>query len=650
MWLPVEVVFAILPLVVTQNDCDNAFTQAISRKEHPSLDHLTDDIFEAVMKCPSDIECCSDGSFACFDWEYLVCSCGDDCEVYGDCCWSCANKGVGSSSGPVKSSWQCVPLALAGSVAKSVQLVSGCSDTWPSDDEVRSKCERVDASKSAMFFGIPVTSNESLVTYRNGFCALCNYDVLNVTFWEVVEVANNSRLRLEPPGFLMDDFNLRLRRCSKFAPLDTCPDGTSATVTRMCRTYFAPVVEWKAFNDETYYKNAYCAFCNDANFDLLSCLPPEKIQNYTSKDEKISIGTADLSSIFKAVVSNGSCFSVYNGTCYIQDVTYRYINGTEVEATRSSLVRGYLTMVCITVSLICLIFKLVVYVFHKQARSFSSQCTLCLSMTLFFTQLCFLVFNVLNFGKGVCVAAAIVLHYGFLSTSSWTTVLSYDIWKTLIFVRRTSGSCKSFPLYCACGWGSPLLFIAIASALDWTASTSPLSPSYGVPRCFINRKWAHLTFFLLPMISMLLVDVGFYLHTIFTIRKTESQSQKFDFKTNETPSRILLFVKLAFIMGASWLLGLLSGIVDSLFIDCASIVLVGLQGVYLFLGFRDHRHLFRLVSSSSAISGLFSSTRSRSSTLGTLGTTDGAHASHSRLDLAGNHLKVPGHSEAATKQ
>ncbi|CAN8005571.1 unnamed protein product [Ixodes hexagonus] len=648
MWLLVPVILALLPLVVTKNDCDNAFTHAISRKEHPALDHLTDDIFEAVMQCPSDIECCSDGSFSCFDWAYLTCSCSDDCEVYGDCCWNCTNKVVDLSFYPVKSSWQCIRLALAGGLSKSVQLVSGCSETWPSDDEVRSKCERVDASKSGIFFGIPVTSNSSLVTYRNGFCALCNYDVGSVTFWNVVEVANNSKLRLEPPDLLMGDFDKHLRRCSKFAPLDTCPVDTSAMVSKMCRTYFAPLAEWNAFNDEKYYKNAYCALCNRANFDLLSCLPPEKIQNFTTKGPKISIdiNKLDLSSIFRTVGSNETCFSGYNGTCYIQDVTYRYINGTELEATTSSFVRGYLTLVCMLVSLICLMLKLVVYIFHKQYRSFSSQCTLCLSMTLFFTQLGFLIFNVLDFGQNVCVAASIALHYGFLSTSFWTTVLSYDIWKTLILVRRTSGRCKSFPLYSACGWGSPLLFIAIGSALNWAGSSSPLSPSYGIPRCFINRKWAHLAFFLLPMIALLLVDVAFYLHTIFTIRKTESQSQKFDFKTNESPSRILLFVKLAFIMGASWLLGLLSAVVESLLINCASIVLLGLQGVYLFLGFRDHRHLFRLISSSSAISELFSSSRSKSSTLGT---TDGTHTSQNRLDVIGSHLSLEDPPEEGTK-
>ncbi|KAL3223843.1 hypothetical protein MRX96_027150 [Rhipicephalus microplus] len=95
----------------------------------------------------------------------------------------------------------------------------------------------------------------------------------------------------------------------------------------------------------------------------------------------------------------------------------------------------------------------------KEYRTFSSRCTLCLSMTLFFTQLFFLVFNVTNFGRDVCVASSVVVHFGFLSTAFWTTVLSYDIWKTLILVRRPKGSWKSLVRYAFAGWGSPLVVV-----------------------------------------------------------------------------------------------------------------------------------------------------------------------------------------------
>uniref|UniRef100_A0A6M2DC67 Uncharacterized protein n=1 Tax=Rhipicephalus microplus TaxID=6941 RepID=A0A6M2DC67_RHIMP len=52
-----------------------------------------------------------------------------------------------------------------------------------------------------------------------------------------------------------------------------------------------------------------------------------------------------------------------------------------------------------------------------------------------------------------------------------------------------------------------------------------------------------------------------------------------------------LFVKLAFIMGTTWLLGFVGAFVNVLALDIIVIVLIGLQGVYLFFGFKDYEHL-----------------------------------------------------------
>lgn len=622
MLLPVWMFLLLMCSAMAQDECNNTFTQPIPREEHPDLNHLSDDLFNDVMQCPSDLECCVDGSFSCFDWAYLTCSCNDDCDVYGDCCWTCEGRSVAKNAESESSSWKCVNLQFGGSAVKSVYLQSKCSESWPLKDDVRLYCESGYSKGNDAFFGIPVTSNLTLITYRNGFCALCNYDVGSAVFWNAIEPENTTMLVVQPPAFMQQDLHRYLRGCSRFLPVDECPHGTSQRVSGLCHAHFAPVMEWKGMKNQTFYKNAYCALCNKADMDIVMCLPPEKMQNVSIKESKIEIGVdrLDLSSIFRTVDGNDTCFSSYNGRCYIQDVTYRYVNGTLQDETTSQLIRSYLTIACITISLICLAMKLIVYVFNPECRSFSSQCTLCLSMSLFFTQMVYLVFNVLNFGQNTCVAVAVVVHYGFLSTSFWTTVLSYDIWKTLILVRRPSGSRRSFFRYCGFGWGAPLIPVAVASGMNWMMDDSPFSPAYGRPQCFINRKWAHITFFLLPIIVALFIDIGFYVHTVLTIRKTEKQSRKFELKTTETPSRILLFVKLAFIMGVSWILGLLSAWIDTLLIDSISIVFIGLQGVYLFLGFRDHRHLWKLVTSSRFTTGLFNRRRSRSSTIAT---TDG---------------------------
>ncbi|KAL1421901.1 hypothetical protein MTO96_022610 [Rhipicephalus appendiculatus] len=564
--------------VSQQQECNGTFKRPARPEDHPAFSDLGRDQFQSITNCPADIDCCEDGTFSCYNWTYLTCSCREDCEEFGDCCWNCENKSVDVDLASLNTSrWACTSLDLEGGATKNVFLSSRCNSLWPVQDDVRDRCEDADFNPSDMFFKIPVTSRRSRVTHRNAFCAFCNYDLDEVIFWEVAVVGSRKEHKLRPPRFISANFDRYMRQCSRLPLIGDCPVQTNSTVTQKTTTTLR--VEVKI---------------------------------------SISLPDLDLSSIFRTVDRNSTCFSSYNGVCYIEQVTYRYANVSTPNPNTATLIRGYLTIVCISVSLICLVLKLVVYLMSKEYRTFSSCCTLCLSMTLFFTQLFFLVFNVTNFGRDVCVAASVVVHFGFLSTAFWTTVLSYDIWKTLILVRRPKGNWKSLVRYAFAGWGSPLVVVGVASILNWTKGDSPLSPSYGSSRCFINKKWSHVAFFLAPMLALLFVDIGFYLHTVFTIRRTESQSKKFDFKANEKPSRILLFVKLASIMGVSWLLGLVSGLVNSLLMDCVSIVFIGLQGVFLFFGFRDHRHVSQMVSSSSSlVTGLLSYSRSRSSTTAT---------------------------------
>ncbi|KAH8041043.1 hypothetical protein HPB51_013703 [Rhipicephalus microplus] len=219
-----------------------------------------------------------------------------------------------------------------------------------------------------MFFRIPVTSLRSRVTHRNAFCAFCNYDLDEVVFWEVAVVGSRREHKLRPPAFISANFDRYMRQCSQLPLIGDCPVETNSTVTRSCWAFYAPVIE--EASGSTYYKNAYCARCHGANLTATSCLPPEKTTTTLRVEVKVSISLPDLdlSSIFRTVDRNSTCFSSYNGVCYIQQVTYRYANASTSNPNTAILIRGYLTIVCISVSLICLVLKLVVYLMSKEYR------------------------------------------------------------------------------------------------------------------------------------------------------------------------------------------------------------------------------------------------------------------------------------------
>ncbi|KAH7952016.1 hypothetical protein HPB52_016868 [Rhipicephalus sanguineus] len=216
---------------------------------------------------------------------------------------------------------------------------------------------------------------------------------------------------------------------------------------------------------------------------------------------------------------------------------------------------------------------------------------MCLSVTLFWTHLFFLLANSLAVFEPYCAVFAPLLHFGFLSTFFWTSVLSFDIWKNVVTARLSSRKRSGLVVYGFIAWGVPALVVSVGILLDRVAPNFPLSPTYGRYSCWIGSSLNQFVFFTMPMTLLLLFDIGLYVHIVVHVRKTAKRAAAFDFKGGDSMSNMALFVKLAFIMGITWILAFINLFFAIFVLDIAVIVLVGLQGVYLFFGFKDYAYL-----------------------------------------------------------
>lgn len=577
-------------------DCNVTLPWTAKAEEH---DDVPKDLFEELLRCPAGLNGCASSPVECaLNLFAVTCSCATNCEAYGDCCWEAGSTLARPSAAA------CVTLNVKGLYDKDIYVVTGCNREWPRD-QVRDACENVDTYNDT-FYAIPVTSERN-VTYLNAFCALCNYDLdSTTTFWNSTGASQRS-VTHAIPRFVERNGEHLLRPCARGIQItETCPQASDSEHSRKCATYFAPV-KHKGNESEVVYKNVYCALCHGVEASLLECAPVEVVPDLRDRPRLRSFLGPNLVSLFKPVVTSDSCFSWHGDKCYIRAPDYRYANVTAQNETMAHLetnatsparrrwygVQNYLTIVCLSLSLACLLLKGVVYVLYRHSRSFSSKCTLCLSVTLFWSQLIFLLANSFKVPAPFCAVLALVLHYGFLSTFFWTSVLSFDIWKNVAaVVHLPSGrhGCGFFA-YCLIAWGGPSVIVGLSAVLNWTVrSTFPLSPRYGHFGCWIGSTGAQAVFFLLPMMLLLLLDLCLYAHIVIHIRHTSSQTAGFDFKGGGQRSHMALFVKLALIMGTTWLTGFVGAFVDVLAVDIIVIVLVGLQGVYLFFGFRDYRH------------------------------------------------------------
>lgn len=543
----------------------------------------SDELVESLLRC----------SFHTFetptDNRLRLCSNNSSCIYYGDCCYG-ANFPSNTTS---KKDTACVPLLDRKGVRRKVAMVTRCNDSWPEDD-VRKGCE--DAGlRNETFYRVPATS-PSGYTYSNGFCALCNYDSESWVFWTASLVESKQAI------FELHEDSLKknLRYCtSNVKYSETCGgvDGKAFKKAQAkCKLYLEPV---RQNYTGKVYKNVYCALCDGVNVTSLTCYSTENEGIINTEASRAESNELRRINVKKLTLNATTCAAWFDGKCYINDTDYRYKGNMSANDTTNSAgsesytytYQHYLIMICIGLSLFFLIMKGVTYAIFRAARNFASRCNLCLSATLFFTQLVYILAGYLDVPPDVCMVSAVFQHFGFIATFAWTTVLSFDMWRNISSMRLAARSDKTLIRYGAVAWGVPLLFVAACCGLNWGAPWSPYSPAYGQYYCFFGKYRPYVAFFLVPMGVLLAVDMGLYAHIVVYVRRTKDfrKGKVSNSSGGEQPSDAALFFKLALIMGASWFLGLLS-FINSSVVQVLTSVLNGLQGVYLFFGFQDYKY------------------------------------------------------------
>ncbi|KAM7282278.1 uncharacterized protein ISCGN_002428 [Ixodes scapularis] len=198
-------------------------------------DDVSDTVFQSLFRCPTNLNGCGDRTLlTCQNDSYVrTCSCASNCRVYGDCCWE---SGLENRVTALPKS-ACVAINFSLSARKFFYMVTGCLPGWPIDD-VRKACEESRNFKET-FYKIPVTSSTD-ITYKNGYCALCNYDLVNTTFWNAIETPSSPITYFKLPDIIATQPYLHLRPCSRLPQEDTCPEGTSESIVQKCRLFLLP--------------------------------------------------------------------------------------------------------------------------------------------------------------------------------------------------------------------------------------------------------------------------------------------------------------------------------------------------------------------------------------------------------------------------
>lgn len=306
---------------------------------------------------------------------------------------------------------------------------------------------------------------------------------------------------------------------------------------------------------------------------------------------------------------------------------------------------SYISNILLVVSVLCSVVHVILYIILPKMRNLPGNNLLCLTSCLLISHFIFLTFiNTSN--RTVCVIASMSMHYFLLSGFVWMYVMSFDIWRTFsseFIVRRHSGdSVKTFIKYSLFAWILPLLIVTLAALTDFAMPGSwledpdfgplmkKLRPLYGHNNlCWIGQRLSLFVFFAFPVGLIILCNLILFALTAFTIWVQNKEGSRFINGNSSSPNssnksrkderinggmkkvplhasnsgstkksekiRFKLYLKLALIMGLTWILGLLCGFSQWEWLWYPFVIFNGLQGTFIFVAFDCKAKIWNMV-------------------------------------------------------
>nr|XP_006821924.1 PREDICTED: uncharacterized protein LOC102805739 [Saccoglossus kowalevskii] len=247
----------------------------------------------------------------------------------------------------------------------------------------------------------------------------------------------------------------------------------------------------------------------------------------------------------------------------------------------------FLTVFLTLISLACLIGTFVTYAKFEELRTVPGLCIMSLTVSLFLAQLLFLIGADKTEIYALCAIIAITLHYLNLSNFSWMNVLAYDAFKTFSVKSSKFKSYRSsksqIVYYSIYGWGSPLLIVIPCVILNFCGCVDFLF-GYGYVVCWIINPYSLLFAFIIPIALILIVNTCFYISAIYHIRQTK-QAVRRNSHRKRSDSDTAIYVKMSTVMGFAWIFGLIASFTDSGVFWVIFIIMISLQGVFIFVAF-----------------------------------------------------------------
>ncbi|XP_038060639.1 uncharacterized protein LOC119731537 [Patiria miniata] len=229
-------------------------------------------------------------------------------------------------------------------------------------------------------------------------------------------------------------------------------------------------------------------------------------------------------------------------------------------------------------------------------RNHATCCIMNLVASLFMAQLLLLLTGSAIANPAGCTMVAALSHYFWLVNVFWTGILAYDLNRTFAgkscIVGRGCDRGHYRPRlrsYALLTWGGGLL-IVVPCLVIYLCDCTELPIWYGNSEvCWIGNGQSILVVFAAPLACILLTNIFLFMRTVWSIRKTNKETQhnvqKNVTKVRRAREELIIYVKISTLMGFTWIFGFAAAMSDLGGLWYVFIILNTLQGLLIFLSF-----------------------------------------------------------------
>ncbi|GFY24602.1 g-protein coupled receptor Mth2 [Trichonephila clavipes] len=270
------------------------------------------------------------------------------------------------------------------------------------------------------------------------------------------------------------------------------------------------------------------------------------------------------------------------------------LNGGDLDnSSKSSISLRYLTIVGLGVSMVFLLIHIVVFVLVPGLKNLPgwNLASLCFALLCSYTAMVISENDYITETPSLCISAAVCVQFFFLASFLWMCIISFDVFRSMMTavenLRKTNKEfkVKKYVINSIISWGVALIFTAAALITDRVEGVDETLKPHFEMHCWFKSKQSLLLFFAGPVFTLIVVNFLLFGVTAHRICSSRSKSQQLNSNNPSMRKTYLMYLKLAIIMGATWIVGALAPVVNILFLWYLFATLNTLQGFFIFVAF-----------------------------------------------------------------